>query len=227
MKLLLIIAAMFWAIFALVNRINPGPEKTEPRPATIQILSSARQGSQVVHTAFTADLDWEKMSKFGQSVRKTREDDTLVYFFTDAKTIPDISKAGDISKIDFQAHPSWVATYRKFPTGDEDFISNKGENNIADTFEKIGYWRKENTRVYSVFTPHLDWTAMSEYAKSREWDEGGTTIVYFFNSRENTPNISEMENPYEWSDKHKPYWVAIYSKYPKGPGEFIQYPAKK
>ena len=95
-----------------------------------------------------------------------------------------------------------------------------------DIFEEIGYYKEKfsivlgnNTkdsynRVYSIYvnkfsdTPSI-WGKMKEYAKDKMHSAGGSTIVYFFNNKKHTTQLSYSGDIIPQWDQ--PYCVAKYS----------------
>ena len=60
-------------------------------------------------------------------------------------------------------------------------------------------------------TDDVSWDDMEEYARSRSWRERGITIVIFFDSPENTPDITECG--WEFSRiKYEEHNVAVWFK---------------
>jgi len=101
-------------------------------------------------------------------------------------------------------------------------------------FDDIGYHKKEtlngsNFRVYSVYvknfndTPEM-WDKILDYAKNKMYTEGGTTIVFFFNDKSNTPDVTFVGKDFD--KKYEKYCVAGYWKYPTGKETFNKYPFK-
>ena len=81
-------------------------------------------------------------------------------------------------------------------------------------------------RVYSVYTPDLNWEAMQKYAQAKEWDGAGTsTTVCFFNDWRNTPDVTFTGM--NFSETYKDAWVGGYWRYANGNEVFVQYPAKR
>jgi hypothetical protein len=99
------------------------------------------------------------------------------------------------------------------------FLIGNDNSNI----EQIGYWKKNNTRVFSVYTKTTDFQEMKEYGKKQMHTMGRTTTVYFFNNKEYTPDVTLLEDPYQFSKKYEPYWIATYQKYPEGKEEFTKH----
>lgn len=91
-------------------------------------------------------------------------------------------------------------------------------------FEDVGYWKKDKARVFSVYATNLDFDAMEKFAKRKMWSENGATTVYFFNNRSKTPDVTLLENPYEWEKKYDPFWVAAYWHDATGKERFEKYP---
>lgn len=80
-------------------------------------------------------------------------------------------------------------------------------------------------RVYSVYTPDLNWQAMIDYAKTKKWSgPGSSTIVCFFDDWRNTPDVTFTGMGF--SDTYKEHWVGGYWYNPNGTELFVQYPAR-
>ena len=85
---------------------------------------------------------------------------------------------------------------------------------------------KKTNRVYSVYVSELDWDAMTQYARSKEWDgEGTSTVVCFFDDWRNTPDVTF--SGLDFSESYKDNWVAGYWRYANGNEVFVQYPARR
>jgi len=96
-------------------------------------------------------------------------------------------------------------------------------------FEQVGYNKVKTrsgsySRVFSVYTSSLDFNAMEKYAKKQTYTPGGTTMVFFFNDRSNTPDVTFVGS--EFDSKYEKYMVAAYWKYPKGQEKFQKYPGE-
>ena len=61
-------------------------------------------------------------------------------------------------------------------------------------FEKVGYFINEDpkVRIYSYYTQVEDFDRIKSHAQSLPWSEGGVTHVYYFDDRENTPNVTHL-----------------------------------
>jgi len=109
-------------------------------------------------------------------------------------------------------------------------ISQMSGNN----FEDVGYYKMKtkngsNSRVYSVYvndfsdSPEI-WDKIQKYAKNKMYTAGGTTIVFFFNDKNNTPDVTYVGA--EFDKKYEKYCVAAFWKYPTGKETFGKYPFK-
>lgn len=94
-------------------------------------------------------------------------------------------------------------------------------------FEEIGYYKSNKQRVYSVYVNNFtgstaDFGEMFKHAQSKMYTEGGSTIVFFFNNKSNTPNVSLTGA--NFSKQYEPNCVAAYWKYPNGKEDYAHYP---
>ena len=91
-------------------------------------------------------------------------------------------------------------------------------------FERIGYHKKASQgsylRVFSIYTPGEDWSAMAKYAKSQMWSEGGVTGVLFFDNRENTPDVTFVGR--EYPERYDSFLVAVYYRWQDGSEQFTR-----
>jgi len=101
---------------------------------------------------------------------------------------------------------------------------------FAAGFVDRGKWEQRAegdkfNRVYSVYTPDLDWDAMVEFARAKKHSgPGTTTIVCFFGDWRNTPDVTFTG--INFSEYYKEHWVAGYWFNADGGELFVQYPAK-
>ena len=94
-------------------------------------------------------------------------------------------------------------------------------------FEEVGFWKDRGNRVYSVYTSHTDWDLIREYATKKPWKPGRLTMVYFFNDRKNTPDISTYKVGYDIPKRYQYYLVAVYQHLGNGKEKFTKSPPKK
>jgi len=92
-------------------------------------------------------------------------------------------------------------------------------------FEDIGYYKKNRTRIFSVYTSSVDFTKIEEYAKNKPYTSGRVTMVYFFNDKSNTPDVTFIGG--EFDKKYEKYCIAMYGKFPNGSEQFGRYPFKE
>lgn len=97
----------------------------------------------------------------------------------------------------------------------------------ADGFERVGYWKKDKNRVFSIYSLSNDLKAIESYAKRLPWSPGYSTAAYFFNNRGNTPDITLAQDPYQWPKKFEPYWIAVYWHNANGTESFNQITEKE
>lgn len=100
---------------------------------------------------------------------------------------------------------------------------------LKSNFEMVGfYYRKTPPQlsVASYYTNSTDKEEILEYAKKAfSWNGRETIIIFFFNDRANTPNVTY--SGVNWPEQYEPYCVAMYSKMPTGLESFEEYPFKK
>lgn len=100
---------------------------------------------------------------------------------------------------------------------------------FKSNFEMVGfYYRKTPPQlsVASYYTNSTDKEEILEYAKKAfSWNGRETIIIFFFNDRANTPNVTY--SGVNWPEQYEPYCVAMYSKMPTGLESFEEYPFKK
>jgi len=102
-------------------------------------------------------------------------------------------------------------------------------------FEDVGYHKKKldngsNTRVYSVYVRGFQesaeiWSDMEQYAKGKMHTQGGSTTVFFFSDRSNTPDVTFVGEQFD--SKYEQYCIAAYWKYPSGVEKFSKYPFRQ
>lgn len=102
-------------------------------------------------------------------------------------------------------------------------------SSFKSDFELVGfYYRKTlpQLSVASYYTNSTDKEEMLEYAKKAfSWNGHETIILFFFNDRANTPDVTM--SGVNWPEQYEPYCVAMYSKAPTGLESFEEYPFKK
>jgi len=104
-------------------------------------------------------------------------------------------------------------------------------SSIEDSdFEQVGYYKTKLRngsyfRLFSVYTSSTNWEKMKKYAQNQMWSEGGSTFVFFFNDRKNTPDVTQVGM--KFNKKYERYWIAGYWKYPTGKEKFAKFTAKK
>ena len=90
--------------------------------------------------------------------------------------------------------------------------------------EDIGFWKKKGTRVYSIYTRTADFKVIKEYARKKPWTPGRITVAYFFNDRDETPDISMYKIGYQIPKRYDPYMVAKYQRLGNGKEKFVRNP---
>ena len=109
---------------------------------------------------------------------------------------------------------------------DSSKLDERNEQSIkqVEKFEDIGYYKKSPSRVFSVYTSSVDSIRIEEYAKNKPYTPGGMTMVFFFNDKMNTPDVTFVGA--EFDKKYEKYCIAVYRKYPNGDEDF-EYPFKE
>jgi len=97
----------------------------------------------------------------------------------------------------------------------------------SSKFEQVRFWERGTVRVFAIYTETLDWEEMKSYAVKKEWSKGGTTTVYFFNDRVNTPDVRYLRPDAELPKRFEQYWVALYWRQQDGSEKFLKYPARQ
>lgn len=97
----------------------------------------------------------------------------------------------------------------------------------SSSFEMVGYSKIKNSlhvnvRVLSFYTSEVDPAKIMQHAKAQSYTEGGTTTVFYFNSKENTPDVTFVKENFD--KKYEPYCIAAYWKYPNGNESFKENP---
>ena len=105
---------------------------------------------------------------------------------------------------------------------------------ISNNFEQVGYYKKKlhngsNNRVFSFYVKNFSdkptiWKKMEQFAKKQMYTSGGSTTVFFFSDRNNTPDVTFVAEQFD--AKYEKYCVAAYWKYPTGVEKFSKYPFK-
>ncbi|MCK4642743.1 hypothetical protein KAU32_03805 [bacterium] len=95
--------------------------------------------------------------------------------------------------------------------------------------ESVGYYKKDNdngsyTRVFSFYTKSTNFESIKNHAEKQMWSRNGLTVVYYFNDRNNTPDVTFTGN--EFNKKYEPYCIAGFWKYTNGKTAFNKYPFK-
>lgn len=103
---------------------------------------------------------------------------------------------------------------------------------LPSNFEVVGYHKKQmtngsNFRVYSVAVKSFQdsqsfWDKMKSFGDEQIFTNGGQTIVYFFNGKNNTPNVSTTGISFD--KKYEPYCLAVYRKTTGKPVAFNKHP---
>ncbi|MGC8691319.1 MAG: hypothetical protein ACP5SP_07790 [Caldisericum sp.] len=113
-------------------------------------------------------------------------------------------------------------------------------------FEQMGYFKaapgekgnKESgtVRVMTFYISNFKddsqvWEDIEKHAKSQMWSQGGVTIIFYFNNKQNTPgDIITLAKNYDtalnFPESYNEYCVAGYWKYTNGRDEIIKYPLK-
>ena len=102
-----------------------------------------------------------------------------------------------------------------------------------DRFEQVGYYKAEGVdapnRVFSYFVSDFDdseglWADLQKHAQSRMYSEGGTTLVFYFNDRQHTPDVTQVGS--EFPASYESDCVAAFWKYATGKEDFRRYPFK-
>ena len=98
------------------------------------------------------------------------------------------------------------------------------KSNNSAQFENIGYFEKGNppARVYTYFTSCEDFTKIKEHAKNQPWEEGGILQVFYFDTREYTPNVDHLS--LNFHPEFKQHCTALYRKFTNGEETFKRYP---
>jgi hypothetical protein len=105
---------------------------------------------------------------------------------------------------------------------------------VESDFVQVGFYRKvtaiSTNRVYSYYVKNFEdnpemWKKMEDFAKSQPYTQRGITAVFFFNDRQNTPDVTLIG--LEFPESYEPYCVAGYWKWPTGVEDFKEYPFKK
>ncbi len=102
-------------------------------------------------------------------------------------------------------------------------IKQKSSVQLKSIFETIGYYKKHPTRVFSVYTNSKDFREIKLNAKKKMYTSSGMTMVFFFNDKTNTPDVTFVGA--EFDKKYEKYCIAAYRKYPNGDEDF-EYPFK-
>ena len=97
----------------------------------------------------------------------------------------------------------------------------------ADHFDMVGYFKVRNAlganvRVFSFYTTENDSSKIQEHAKRRPYTKGGSTTVFYFNSRENTPDVTFVREQFD--NRYEPYCIAAYWRFPNGTDKFQEKP---
>ena len=100
---------------------------------------------------------------------------------------------------------------------------------FKSNFELVGFYYRKTIPQFSVasyYTNSTDKEEILEYAKKAfSWNGHETIILFFFNDRANTPDVTI--SGVDWPEQYEPYCVAMYSKFPTGLESFEEYPFKK
>lgn len=108
------------------------------------------------------------------------------------------------------------------------FTQTKATPQISThSLQMVGYWNKDKARVFTVFTPDLNWEKMVYFGRSKPWTKGRSTTVFFFNVLAKTPDVTLWENPYAIPDDLAKNCAAIFVKDPNGQETFKQFPMKE
>ncbi len=92
----------------------------------------------------------------------------------------------------------------------------------SNHFELVSKHESKNNKVYAFYTNCINFTTMEEHASSQKCPKGNTTIVLYFNSREDTPDISK--SGYVFNFEYKEYCIAIFEQFSGGSTKFTKYP---
>jgi hypothetical protein len=107
------------------------------------------------------------------------------------------------------------------------------ESKNQSAFKLIGFWRRGEDRIYTIYTSEEDWGAMEDYAAGKPYKTGRTTSVFFFNNRKGTPDVTKYKGSMNdvidriYADGDTAYWIARWDRYPSGEAIFIRYPASE
>ena len=91
-------------------------------------------------------------------------------------------------------------------------------------FEKIGYYKNGKIRIRSYYTSTMDFEKIKNHARTMPWTEGGVTHIYYFDDKENTPNVSHLG--VKFSPRFKKSCIASYNKLTHNEENFEKYPFK-
>ncbi|HMA61496.1 MAG TPA: hypothetical protein VKP78_02490 [bacterium] len=96
----------------------------------------------------------------------------------------------------------------------------------SEEFEKVGYFinEKSSIKIYSYYTKVNNFDKIKAHAQSLPWKKGGVTHVYYFNDRENTPNVTHLG--VKLKPRFRKNCIAYYYKLTNGKGNFTKYPFK-
>ena len=114
------------------------------------------------------------------------------------------------------------------------FVIQFGCNSINDRFEQVGYYKKQLSngsyhRVFSFYVKNFTddaatWDQIRKCGKDQMFTNGGSTSVFFFNSRNYTPDVTFIAEQFD--PMYETYCVAAYWKHPSGTDKFSKYPFK-
>ena len=109
-----------------------------------------------------------------------------------------------------------------------------GGSASSDNFEQVGYSKIKlatgsNKRVFSFYVKNFSdnpttWNEIERFAKKQMYTSGGTNLVFFFDDRKNTPDVTFVAEQFD--AKYEKYCIAAYWKYPTGVEKFSRYPFK-
>lgn len=114
--------------------------------------------------------------------------------------------------------------------GKESF-TQPGVGDLDLEFEETAFYRNENNtgpvvRVYAVYAADTLWNVLEQYGQFMPHTKYGNTKVFFFETKENSPQNINPEEPY-FDEKYNQYCLAKYEKSSMGDINFVKYPYRK
>lgn len=114
--------------------------------------------------------------------------------------------------------------------GKESF-TQPGVGDLDLEFEETAFYRNENNtgpvvRIYAVYAADTLWNVLEQYGQFMPHTKYGNTKVFFFKSKENSPQDIYPDEPY-FHEKYNQYCIAKYEKSSMGDINFVKYPFRK